>query len=401
MKFFDAFAGIGGFSLGIHRAFKATQEQLWQVDTQIVRIGQNHSANEGYSRLDNSATGMVKHFIDSDDRQPTCVGYSEIDKYANSVYQRHFGEHKSYGDITNISTAELPDFDLLVGGFPCQSFSVAGKRAGFEDTRGTLFFELARILADKRPGYFCFENVKGLLSHDHGRTFKTIIATLDDLGYDLQWQVLNSKNFGVPQNRERVFIIGNLRDRPRPEVFPFGDSNGLSDQEQSQLAYAVTSTDHKGLSKQQMNGVQVGTWRTHKDGRGFREVAEGVSPTIPARAREDGSGQPVIIVKNHFNFQKKDIFTTIDASYYKGFDNHQQRSGIYNGISIRRLTPLECEKLQGFPANFTKFGKNGEIISDAQRYKMCGNAISVPVVGALFTRFFDSLGRCHGIHRDC
>ncbi len=150
-----------------------------------------------------------------------CVGFSEIDKYAIQIYQHHFPNHKAYGDIKTISTDALPDFDLLCGGFPCQTFSIAGKRGGFNDTRGTLFFELARIARAKRPRLLFFENVKGLLSHDGGRTFDTILRTLDELGYDLQWQVLNSKDFGVPQNRERIFIVGNLRGQPRPKIFPF------------------------------------------------------------------------------------------------------------------------------------------------------------------------------------
>jgi len=139
-----------------------------------------------------------------------CIGYSEIDKYAIQTYEKHFN-HKNYGDITKINPKQLPDFDLLCGGFPCQSFSVAGLRGGFEDTRGTLFFEIARIIREKQPRFLLLENVKGLLSHDKGRTFATIISTLNELGYDCEWQVLNSKNFGVPQNRERVFIIGHIR----------------------------------------------------------------------------------------------------------------------------------------------------------------------------------------------
>jgi DNA (cytosine-5)-methyltransferase 1 len=150
-----------------------------------------------------------------------CVGYSEKDKYAIQVYSRHF-DHRNYGDITKINEKALPDFDLIVGGFPCQAFSIAGKRHGFQDTRGTLFFDIARIAREKQPRLLLLENVKGLLSHDEGRTFLTILCTLDELGYDCQWQVLNSKDFGVPQNRERVFIIGHLRGTRRPEVFPIG-----------------------------------------------------------------------------------------------------------------------------------------------------------------------------------
>ena len=137
-----------------------------------------------------------------------CVSYAEIDKYAASIYARHFPGHKNLGDVTKIKTEDLPEFDLLVGGFPCQAFSHAGKRRGFDDTRGTLFFEIARVLKDKRPRYFLLENVKGLLSHNKGETFQTILEVLSDLGYYVQWTVLNSKDFGVPQNRERIFIEG-------------------------------------------------------------------------------------------------------------------------------------------------------------------------------------------------
>lgn len=325
MKYFDAFAGIGGFALGIQRATNALEQR---------RCGQAKGQSE---------TIMPDVISQPDERQhATCVGFSEIDKYASSVYQRHFGGHKPYGDITAIRTTDIPDFDILVGGFPCQSFSIAGKRAGFEDTRGTLFFELARILADKKPGYFCFENVKGLLSHDRGRTFKTIIATLDELGYDLQWQVLNSKHFGVPQNRERIFIIGNLRDRPRPQVFPIRESN-QDDQETVTNDIKVAGT------------LDEGGWEKRHES--IRRVydPDGLAPTIPT-----GTGGGVM-------------------------------PKIANGSRIRRLTPLECERLQAFPDDWTKFGRDGELISDSQRYKMCGNAVTVNVIEAIFTQLFSSI----------
>ena len=119
--------------------------------------------------------------------------------------------HPNWGDATKINASELPDFDLFVGGFPCQSFSIAGKRAGFNDTRGTLFFDIARIIKYKKPPYLLLENVKGLLSHDKGRTFETIIKTLDELGYDVEWCVFNSTDFGRPQSRPRVYIRGFIR----------------------------------------------------------------------------------------------------------------------------------------------------------------------------------------------
>ena len=186
VRYFSMFSGIGGFELGIEQA---AQE-----------------------------LGLTAE----------CVGYSEIDKAAIRTYEEHFN-HDNYGDATLINPDSLPEFDLLVGGFPCQAFSIAGKRLGFDETRGTLFFDIARILEAKQPRFFILENVKGLISHKKGQTFRTIIRTLDGLGYQLQWKVLNSKDYGVPQSRERVFIVGNLGGTPQPEVFsPGGPSNPYS-----------------------------------------------------------------------------------------------------------------------------------------------------------------------------
>lgn len=152
--------------------------------------------------------------------QVRCVGYSEIEKNAIATYEDHF-DHTNFGDATLIDADALPDFGLYAGGFPCQPFSNAGERRGFEDTRGTLFFDVARILQAKRPRHFILENVKGLLSHDGGNTFRTIIEALADLGYCVEWQLLNSKDFGVPQNRERIYIVGHLGGLAGLPVFPF------------------------------------------------------------------------------------------------------------------------------------------------------------------------------------
>jgi len=138
------------------------------------------------------------------------IGYSEIDKYAIKIFEKHYKGVKNYGNATNIQGDEIKDFDILVGGFPCQSFSLAGNRKGFHDTRGTLFFDIARILSIKKPKYLVLENVKGLLSHDKGETFSRILTVLSELGYQVEYRVLNSKHYGVPQNRERIFITGYL-----------------------------------------------------------------------------------------------------------------------------------------------------------------------------------------------
>ena len=181
-----------------------------------------------------------------------CIGFSEINKHSIKCYKKHFPKHKNYGDATKINPLDLPEFDLLCGGFPCQAFSLAGKRMGFEDTRGTLFFDIARIVKIRKPQFLFLENVKGLLSHDKGRTFATILASLDELGYNAEWQVLNSKHFGVPQNRERVFIIGCLGGKCSGKVFPFGEGDSDSIQKHKQkddkgeIAQTVTATYWKG-----------------------------------------------------------------------------------------------------------------------------------------------------------
>jgi len=198
MKYFSLFSGIGGFELGIQQAYENTNV------SSTTRYKQRVLDNEESCALSKQKRMAVQ--------QPNCIGFSEIDKYAASIYQRHFPNHKNYGDITTINERELPDFDLLVGGFPCPSFSIAGKRKGLEDVRGQLVFEIIRILRGKKPKMFLLENVKGLLSHDKGKTMEIICEELCESGYAIDFEVLNSKNFGVPQNRERVFIVGKRLD---------------------------------------------------------------------------------------------------------------------------------------------------------------------------------------------
>ena len=202
MKYYDLFEGIGGFRLGMDRA--------------------------GHE----------------------CVGGCEIDEFARQVYAKHFGTAGS-GDVTKLDPKniyEFPDFDCLCAGFPCQAFSIAGRRLGFEESRGTLFYEIARIAKQKRPRLLFLENVKGLLSHNRGKTFAVILSTLDELGYDVQGQVLNSK-YWVPQNRERIFIIGHLRGTPRPEVFPLGTFPPEAERKSQdrQISTAIDSNYWKGI----------------------------------------------------------------------------------------------------------------------------------------------------------
>jgi DNA (cytosine-5)-methyltransferase 1 len=302
MKYISLFAGIGGFDLALNRL---GHECVWanEWDKYAAQI-----YNKNFLKQDEGARSNIREYqSDSNARS----GWRKT----NSVDTR---------DIRTVPTSEIPDHDLLVGGFPCQAFSIAGKRRGFDDTRGTLFFEIARILKDKNPKYFILENVKGLLSHDNGFTFKTIISTLNELGYDLEWQVLNSKNFGVPQNRERVFIVGHLRGQPRPEVFPITENNS-EDIVLPTVTTRVTADSNVTYVRKRQ------TQETKSSGQVNKQ--KGIKP---------------------------------DTSDIVGREAHT--------AVIRRLTPTECERLQGFPDGWT------EGISDTQRYKCLGNAVTVNVV---------------------
>ena len=276
----------------------------------------------------------------------TCVGFSEIDKYATQIYQSHFPTHQPYGDITKINTDELPDFDILVWGFPCQAFSIAWKRRGFEDTRGTLFFELARILRAKQPRLFVFENVKGLLSHDNGKTFSTIISTIDELGYDCQWQVLNSKNHWVPQNRERIFIIWHLRGIPRPKIFPIQ----WADQEDTRNTWEDVSYALDANYAKWTNTLEK--WR--------RQLINQLNQPKHSNDRIYGTDW---------------LSPTLNTAQW-----WNRQPFIPEWASIRRLTPIECERLQWFPDWWTEW------VSDTQRYKCLWNAVTVNVIRDIFMR---------------
>lgn len=164
-----------------------------------------------------------------------CVYANEWDKYAADTYEKNFNHRPDTRDIKTVNASEIPDHDILCGGFPCPDFSIAGKRAGFTGKSGDLFFEVLRILKAKRTPYFILENVRGLLNHAKGETFKTILSELGELGYELQWFLLDSQNFGVPQQRKRVFIIGNLRGKSAPEIFNFAESHSRDDTKESEM----------------------------------------------------------------------------------------------------------------------------------------------------------------------
>ena len=547
MKYLSLFSGIGGFELGL-------QNSKYEFEN---------------------------------------VGYSEIDKYAKSIYSRWFPRHKDLGDASEIDPKELQDFELLVGGFPCQAFSLAGQRKGFDDTRGTLFFEIARICAEKKPRYLLLENVKGLLSHDGGRTFKKILGILSELGYDVEWEVLNSKSFAVPQNRERVYIKGYFRTKCRGEILSQKRDCTEIDSElntaEIQKVSNLSNTGHGGKNVYSKNGLnptlcsesipkngvnivelkpvkfdrqvckrihdvdtdelceflrehkkaanatlvgiseklgvkktEVEHWfRTDKyfappppqvwdalkqllnitddkydayitefewvdgvfemDKRAYR--SDGISPTLNTKGDSlinvvgntspsnhwgddvfgvDGVSRAItrsnykhplkILEDQEFDVEK--VYNTTrkfnkadtDGSYTpcltasmgtgggnvpmlklktntkKGYDEVTTGDGVRlchpsstkargrtqkeqvgslstsadwgtvdRDYRIRKLTPLECERLQAFPDGWTEFGKDGERISDTQRYKCLGNAVTTTVITYLANTMFGAI----------
>ncbi len=337
-----------------------------------------------------SGIGGFEYGMQQSNKNFECIGYSEIDKYAKSIYKKHFPGHKDLGDATEIRTEELGDFDLLVGGFPCQAFSMAGYRKGFDDTRGTLFFEISRILKDKRPRYFLLENVKGLLSHDKGKTFQTILEVLSDLGYDVEWCVLNSKNHGVPQNRERIYIKGHLRGEGGGQVL---SDRGSGKETVGKVNYV--KNDSKVLN--------VGNLSHTGYGSGNVVHENGVSPTLSATNYKHPitvSREKVISLSKGKQGQRIYSDDGVSCTLCGNGGGQGGKTGLYLvgerdmdcRSQIRRLTPLECERLQGFPDNWTEYGADDESISDTQRYKCCGNAVTTNVVEFIMNDWSDLYG---------
>ena len=402
MKLLDLFSGIGGFHLGLEQAgFKFD----W-------------------------------------------VGFSEIDKFAINQYKRRFPDATELGSVTDVQCNDLPkNIDILCGGFPCQSFSIAGFRKGFDDTRGTLFFEIARILRHyKESGnpipYFILENVKGLLNHDDGRTFATIYGVLTDLDYSVECQLLNTRWF-LPQNRERIYIVGHLRGGGRPKIFPIGKDGGENKKSRKKNGVSISAAPSREYGWKDVSPtlcardykdpklVKVADFRTDE---GIRIRDNGDAPCLTAshNSEDEPSRMQGLVIKpvltpdrpkkrqngRRFKDEGDDMFTltaqdqhgieilgnlkgegghechnvhdpkgiaptvrhnhgkttmvspTIRAEHHNTYDVHF----VPEKSKIRRLTCVECERLQGFPDNWTE----GQ--SDTQRYRQLGNAVSVPVV---------------------
>jgi DNA (cytosine-5)-methyltransferase 1 len=327
MKIIDLFSGIGGFSLGFQRA--------------------------GYH--------FTEHY------------FSEIDKHAIANYKNNFPNAKYIGDITTIQPADIAGADIITFGSPCVDFSIAGKRAGLAGAKSSLIEYAIALIAHVRPSIFIWENVKGAFSSNAGADFWAILQAFTHIGgYRLEWQLLNT-SWVLPQNRERIYLIGHLAGRSECGVFP------------------ITENDIKGrLNTPKDTHIQVGTYRTHNDGKGFRKVKSNIAPTIPARAREDGSGMPVIQINPSKESGGKQPYQQNRVFDERGISPALTRHNSDYAISrMRRLTEIECERLQGFPDNWTQYGNyDGTIkpIAKTQRYKLIGNAVTVNIVELIAKR---------------
>ena len=364
IKYFDMFAGVGGFRSG----------------------------------LNNTGDFFMP------------VGWCEIDKYAQRAYRALYNTEGEFfcDDATRINTDTLPDFDLICAGFPCQPFSVSGRRLGFADTRGTLFHEIIRVAEARHPQYLLLENVPGLLSHEGGKTFGTIITAIHDLGYSLEWCVLDSVNFGVPQKRKRVYIVCYLNPRLSGKVFPIRTRNGASLIQiipggQGQRVYST-----KGASTCLTS--QGGGWGA-KTGLYFIDMNPNPTVTHEARcitARQDsgisnrkGEHSGVIITGARAVLTPERESVRQQGRRIKEPDEPmltltaQDKYGVeYCGL-VRRLMPQECFRLQGFTdEQFFTLVDAG--IPETQLYKMAGNSVTTNVVTTLAKRLA-FLNRVYGI----
>lgn len=317
LRSIDLFAGIGGIRLGFEQAFGS----------------------------------LIK-----------TVFVSEIDEFAKKTYSENFKVPKNiYGDITRIDEKDIPEFDICLAGFPCQAFSLAGRRKGFEDdykgvSRGTLFFDVLRICDEHKPKVIFCENVKGLKIHDAGRTFGIIVKSLEQIGYTVYSDILNSKNFGVPQNRERVYIVA-FKNEIAPSEFIFPQSNG------KQQCIEDIIEEEPVSAKYYLSDCYLNTLERHKQrhmalGHGFGYEIRG-GKDIAAAIVCGGMGR-----ERNLIIDKRQTDLT-PVTHIKGEIN---KSG------IRKMTPREWARLQGFPEDYKL------ILADVHLYKQFGNSVTVPVI---------------------
>lgn len=401
MKYLSLFSGIGTGEQGIEQAFQnihnaGSRSELLTQGVCDSRMSASRESGQSAISRDNACNdgGGARRMLEN-------IGYAEIDKTASAIYRYHWPEHTNLGDATAIVCDDLADFDFLIAGFPCQSFSIAGKRQGFNEARGTLFFEIARILSHKRPRHFLLENVKGLLSSNDGKDFPAILRILSDLNYRVETVVLNSKHYGVPQNRERVFFIGHSGDGCEREILSFGDGDGEFDEERRDTAYCLDANYFKGCNDVTRNSrtivdsagsitrneiMQLNN-PTHSNNRVYAEG--GTSPAL--NTAQGGNRQPFVAMaidtKNVGDARFTENVACLGANDYK-----EPKGVMLSDRRIRRLTPVECERLQGCPDGFTQYGRYGDEIkemSDTARYKGLGNSFTVNVIKSIVTRMIE------------
>lgn len=355
MTFGSLFAGIGGFDLGFVRA------------------------------------GM------------TCAWQVEIDGQCNSVRRAHWPDVPHFKDVTQFHATDAIRPDIICGGFPCQDLSVAGRRAGLDGKRSGLWHQFRRVLEEFRPQWLCIENVPGLLSSGGGRDMATIVDALAELGYGWFYRVLDSQWFGVPQRRRRVFIVGCLGDRGRAAEVLFERESLPWDspprrQTGTRVAAAITSGVSAGggvnpPGRRREDDVNLAYCLNGKQGKRYDGESESsvVSPiahTLRSEghdASEDGTGRGVpLAITLHSSKDCLEVAseTELAQSLRTRAPGSTENSGTtcaIHGMRVRRLTPIECERLQGFPDNWTALGHDGKAISDSARYRMLGNAVTVNV----------------------
>ena len=295
---------------------------------------------------------------------------SEIDKHAIDVYKNNFKNSTYVGSVTDVRGRDLPRIDAITFGSPCQDFSIAGKGKGMGGERSSLILEAIRIIEECRPRFFIWENVKGTFSSNSGEDFAAILQAFANLGdYRIEWQLLNTKWF-LPQNRERVYLVGYLRGKPGRDIYPIGE---ISREAKGSKGYEGVASQGVGayIAKRKLNQEEKDIIIKANTSKGYETLGEGDSlnysqPNSKTRRGRVGKGEANM------------LDTGVQQAVYKD--------------TIRRLTPIECERLQGFPDNWTKYGTKEEI-RESQRYKMCGNAVTVDVVKAVGERLRYVLGR--------
>ncbi len=354
MNHLDLFSGIGGFSLGLKRVFD------------------------------------IKHSY-----------FSEIDKYAIDVYKHNFKNSTYVKSVTDIRGGDLPRIDVITFGSPCQDFSLAGKRKGMDGERSSLITEAIRLIKECRPSFFIWENVKGTFSSNSGEDFWAIIQAFANIGgYRLEWQLLNTKWF-LPQNRERIYLVGCLGEGSGKQIFPLRESYKRNFKERESSS-CITTSYHKGVNfDNQLIKVRSAT----KSGYEIAKVGDAINYTnINSNTKRGRVGKQSAQTLDTNCCQAvitKPLVKAVQIGNSETFGNYEREGDAFtlrasnpNGVrynnKIRRLTPIECERLQGFPDNWTKNGIELGKISDTQRYKMCGNAVTVDVVEAVAKKIKES-----------